>query len=384
MSDILQHKHIVFGFEHYNPLGIVRSLGEYGIKPICIIVRGECSITSKSKYIGQLHLVESVEEGLEVLCEQYGDCENKPFVYTSDDQVTNLLDSKYQELKDKFFFNNAGNNNRIAEFQNKHRILEIAEQYGIPVLKTHVVDRGVIPDNLEYPIITKAIISTLDDWKKDMIICKNEQELKAAYEIIRSEKVLLQKYIEKKNELCLDGVSYNKGQNVAITIASTYNYVLPDNYSPYMTVDSFDNSELETKLQQMLREIAFEGIFSIEFLVDQDESLYFLEVNFRNSTWSYASTVAKMNLPVLWANGMINPNSTIVKTEIESPFCAMVEFDDFRNRVKGKQINALCWLGDFIKAKCKFYCASNDFYPVLDVVLNKIVRVKNKLFGHKK
>ena len=28
--------YIIFGFEHYNPLGIARSLGESGIKPIVI------------------------------------------------------------------------------------------------------------------------------------------------------------------------------------------------------------------------------------------------------------------------------------------------------------------------------------------------------------
>ena len=31
--------YIIFGFEHYNPLGIARSLGESGIKPIGIIIK---------------------------------------------------------------------------------------------------------------------------------------------------------------------------------------------------------------------------------------------------------------------------------------------------------------------------------------------------------
>ncbi len=43
--------YIVFGFEHYNPLGIVRSLGENGINSIGIIIRNERKITSKSKYL---------------------------------------------------------------------------------------------------------------------------------------------------------------------------------------------------------------------------------------------------------------------------------------------------------------------------------------------
>lgn len=48
----------------------------------------------------------------------------------------------------------------------KDTILQLAERHGIPVLKNIVVERGVIPEGLEYPIITKAAISTIGDWKK--------------------------------------------------------------------------------------------------------------------------------------------------------------------------------------------------------------------------
>ena len=32
-----EHKFIIFGFEHYNTLGVIRSLGEKGISPIVIL-----------------------------------------------------------------------------------------------------------------------------------------------------------------------------------------------------------------------------------------------------------------------------------------------------------------------------------------------------------
>lgn len=378
---VKEHLHIVFGFEHYNPLGIVRSLGENGIQPICIIIRDPRPITSKSKYVGKIHMVDSIDEGYQILVSLYGKEKKKPFVYASDDQVTNLMDSKYEELKDKFFFYNAGASGRIAEFQNKDNILQLASRHGISYLKTYAVNRGEIPEGLEYPIITKAIISTFDNWKEDMIICHNEQELRDAYKVIKSDRVLLQKYIVKKNELCMEGYSVNRGRNVVITIASSYNYQLEDCYSPYMTVTSLENQNLRERLESMIAEVGFEGIFEIEFLVDQDDSLYFLEINFRNSTWSYASTIAGMNLPLNWAIGMINPEETKnVLKKIEKPFTAMVEFDDFRRRVKGKKISFVNWYADFKKAKCKYYCASNDYKPVLAVVWAKFNRMikKNK------
>lgn len=365
--------YIVFGFEHYNPLGIVRSLGEYGIKPVGIIIKGKRKITSSSKYFTKVHLVDSIENGYKLLLDQYADRNSKSFIYTSDDQITNFLDARYDELNDLFFFYNAGKANRIAEYQNKDNILQLAFKHGLNVLKTHAVNKGEIPDGLEYPVITKAIISTLDNWKGDMIICRNEQELKDAYKVIRSDRVLLQKYIEKKNELCMEGVSVNHGNNTIITIASTYNYQLEDCYSPYMTVRSLHDNALRNKLESMIAEVGFEGIFEIEFLIDQDDTLYFLEINFRNSTWSYASTVAGMPMPVIWAKGMVNPEGICeAYKEIAKPFTAMVEFDDYRRRVKTGEISRITWIKDFLHSKCKYYCASGDYKPVLAVILAKL------------
>lgn len=140
------------------------------------------------------------------------------------------------------------------------RILQLAEKHGIPVLKNVVVDKGEIPEGLEYPLITKAAISTIGAWKKDVFICNNQEELEEAYKHIRSSRVMLQKYIHKKNELALEAVSANKGTNFCVTIASTYNYILPDTYSPYMTVTNFKDEDLKSKLEAMIREIGFEGI----------------------------------------------------------------------------------------------------------------------------
>ena len=37
--------------EHYNPLGIVRTLGEAGIKPIVVAVKGDLKFVGQSKYV---------------------------------------------------------------------------------------------------------------------------------------------------------------------------------------------------------------------------------------------------------------------------------------------------------------------------------------------
>lgn len=373
IKEVLQHSHIVFGFEHYNPLGIVRSLGEYGISPIAIVVRNKRPITSKSKYIKTLHLVDSIEEGYELLIKNYGKSALRPFVYASDDQVTNYMDNHYDDIKDTFYFYNAGKQGRIGEYQDKGNILQCAMHNGLNVLETKVVSKGEIPKGLEFPVITKAIVSTIDNWKDDAFICHNEKELINAYKQIKSEKVLIQKYLNKKNELCLDGYCVNKGMGTAITISSTYNYILSEGYSHYMTITDFDNQKLKDKLEKMFYEIGFEGIFSVEFLVSQTNELFFLEINFRNSTWSYASTCKDMPIPIMWAIDMKRRMVSVENLKIiGKPFMAMVEFDDFRNRVKTKQISFFKWIRDFKRCGCTYYFNRHDIKPFLSVITAKI------------
>ena len=57
------HLCIVFALEHYNPLNMIRALGENGINPVYISVKRRYEVATKSKYISELHRVDSVEEG---------------------------------------------------------------------------------------------------------------------------------------------------------------------------------------------------------------------------------------------------------------------------------------------------------------------------------
>lgn len=360
------HTFIVFALDHYNPLGVIRSLGENGISPVFIAVKHKFDIGIKSKYLSKYFSVNSVEEGYEILMKKYGGAakDNLPFLITCDDRTTGFLDQRFDELQGRFLFFQAGKRGRIEEYMNKKKILGLAKRHGLHVLESYTVSRGEIPGGLQYPVITKSISPNIGGWKSDVYICRTEDELKKAYENIKAETVLLQKYIEKKNELCLDGYCINRGKDMFFGIASTYNYQIPGYYSPYMTVSSFQNQEIEKALRAMMKEIGFEGIFSIEFLIDQNDLYYFLEINFRNSTWSYASTRAGMPLPVLWAEstlkGSVGKHSH--KT-ISEGFTAMVEPVDYAKRVESGKIDCAQWIIDFKEADCGFYYAKDDPGP---------------------
>ena len=59
---------------------------------------------------------------------------------------------------------------KVSKFLNKRTIGELAIKHGLNFLESTAVKKGEIPENLEYPVITKAIDSTVGGWKNDMYI----------------------------------------------------------------------------------------------------------------------------------------------------------------------------------------------------------------------
>lgn len=364
-DELKKHIFIVIGEEHYTPLGVIRSLGENGIKPIFIVLKQNMKIASLSKYIDELYEVDSYLEAIALLKDKFNTKEDeKPFVIPCDDRIASLIDQEYNELRGLFIFPNGGCPGQITNYMNKWTLCELAIKHGLNVAKSWTVNRGEIPEDIVYPIITKPIES-YPDWKSDYYICKDNTQLNEAFSKIKKDKIILQQYISKVNELCIDGVVINHGKELFVSIASTYTYILPNYYSMEMIVKNFDDENLYTVFQKMFTEIGFEGIFSAEFMIDSDGKLWFLEINFRDSTWSWASTKLGMNLPILWANGMITGTFPEDKEkEIPSEYIALAEVQDFIYRVKiNHMISIPKWITRVFRANCLFYYDKKDIRP---------------------
>ena len=114
-------EYIVFvSKEHYNPLGIVRTLGEAGIKPVVVIVEGDLKFVGQSKYVKERYYVQSPEEGLDLIKEKFAHEGEKSFILTGDDVTVSTLDRHYDDLKNYFYFYNAGESGRIVHYMNKN------------------------------------------------------------------------------------------------------------------------------------------------------------------------------------------------------------------------------------------------------------------------
>lgn len=362
---IQEHLVIVFALEHYNPLGLIRSLGENGINPIYFSIKRRQEIATYSKYISKLYRADSVEEGYQLLIREYGhfDYNHRPIILFSDDKSIGYFDLHYDEIRDKFICYNAGKQGRINDFMNKKNILNLAKKFGFNILDSYSVNKGEIPEGLEYPIITKDISPNSGSWKSDVFICHNEDELREAYKTITSPKVLIQRFVNKKNEYALEGFCINHGEEMMIVTSLTWKYLIDGYYSPYHDVMPFTNKDMEKRLKKMFKEIGFEGIFEVEFLIDQDGTYYFLEINFRASAWNHTGSIAGMPLSYLWVKSTLDKHiDKAAKKEFE-PFTDMSEVIDFGKRVDSGKISLAQWLLEFKQAKSTYFYDEYDPEP---------------------
>lgn len=372
------HKFISFVEDHYNPLDVIRSLGEEGINPIVILIGEHPCMINHCKYVGKLHLVKTREEGYEILVSQYGNEPEKPFVFCSDDKSISFLDQRYDELKDKFIFYHAGEQGRITWLQNKDNITSLGAEAGLYCPKKEIVDTGVLPKTLKYPIITKVLASTMGAWKDDVHICQNEQELLDAYKVIKSPKLCLQEYINKKGEFCIEGFSINDGKDVFLPYVADYIRYYNNSYGHFMNMIPFKDDEFRAKIVKLFQLTRYNGIFEIEFMRGPNDEVYFLEINFRASTWNYAPTVGGGNLPYFWAKGMLTGKIAYDEMNLRNtPFKAMVEPADFIRNVK--KVGLIQWIKDLRSSECKYYYNGKDPKPFYFYILNHLFKGKGRV-----
>ena len=209
--------------------------------------------------------------------------------------------------------------------------------------------------------------STSGAWKDDVFICGSEKELIEAYEKIKGERILLQEFIERNGEFNIDGVSVNHGKSVFLSMVTEYINLIPGRFSKYMRVKNADDIELNGKLKKIIGKIGYEGIFDGEFMIGKDGEIYFLEVNFRPNAFNFASTCAGMNDPYIWAKGMLEGIIDEKKNykRIPKNFRAMVENNDFKDRVLTGDISIFKWIFEFANSNCHYYYNLKDMRPFI-------------------
>lgn len=372
--NIQDHKFILLASYTGNTLGQIRSLGEKGIKPIAVLVHKNTFRIDKSKYIGKLYNVKSIDEGLDLIIEKYGNESNKPFLFTDRDDVMGLIDRRYNELIDKFYIWNAGEQGRLNIYLNKSEQIKLAEECGFRVPKTEMVNLGEMSHTLQYPIFTKAVDSLNEWWKGCASICNNEEELKTFCQKLEVNNLILQEYIDKEDETPIEGISINGGEKIVL-FGLTHNYrMTADSFGTFRHIEPFNDKETETYIQKFIQRINYTGAFEIELIIDKQGKAYFLEANYRIAQQNYGYTAFGANIPYIYALSLLR--GKIAEEEIhytcKRPFRMMYEFEDFRLSVLKKKISLWQWIKDIKHTDVFLFFNKKDKAPFYYTILGKI------------
>ena len=295
----------------------------------------------------------------------------KYVISTDSDLFVSIMDQHYDLLKDRFIFFNAGEQGRLTKYMIKSAQCELVEQENLGIPKSELVTRGMLPRSLKYPVFTKTDNCFVRGWKEDYIICKTEQDLISAYKSIRSDKLLLQEFIHKKNEVCLEGISINQGEELFLPVQMDYLRISDGKYGTWMTNYAYQlGNEMKSKIQQILKTIHYSGIFELEFLEDLNGNLLFLEFNFRQTQLNHSMTDMGLNFCKIYAESMLNDCLCVEGVEnLKTPLVVMNERRDFQAGYKRTTIkNLMSWISDIRKTDSFYIFDKKDKKPFFDFI----------------
>lgn len=352
-----------------------------GIYPDAIVIGESCHLLSSCRYIKGITLVPSHQDAFDKLLELYGNKKNKVFVLTGEDKMTECLNKNRKQLQNFYFFSMSEAVDPLFYFQ-KNNQNALAQESGFLIPKSFLWKRDCHWENLDqdlFPVITKAPNSLEEHWKDSTAICKSNEELNAFLRTYPGNALLIQQYIRKTNELALQGISTGGGNTVDFTVCTTYKYLLEGDYSHYTVASACTNQELNEKVQKIIKDMGFSGIFEAEFLVDEQDRLWFLEINPRCTALLYLSNNASMPPAVIWALRTMGLPYPFEQCNCQLPISGISEFDDLRVRVLSGRISFSSWIRDLKACQCFCYYDPDDRQPFFSELL---AMIKRKLKRH--
>lgn len=294
------NKVIVIGGDHHNTLGVIRGLGERGIKTELILVTpSERTFVDASKYIEKKWKVDDNEKAVELLLSEFKDEDEKPVVICCSDTSSGAIDDNRDKLSPYFYLPGAGQQGRISSLMSKKSMAELAVEVGLDIPQTKYIkdpEREISQINL--PCIIKPLESRKGS-KTEIAICKTKEDLKryAASHDIRKDQI--QDFIDKDLEYQLIGCSTKR--EIIIPGVSKILRPCKGSNTSFLYYTPLEEGFCEIdKCREFVRRTGYHGLFSLEFLRDKNGKDFFMEINFRNDGNAICVTAAGMSLPYIW------------------------------------------------------------------------------------
>lgn len=356
----------VLGGDHYNTYGIVRSLGEKGIKTIVAIIGAteKDSFVLRSKYIVEKGAFIKADDSISFLLSKASHS-SKNIVICCSDAAEELVLSHYEELKDLFILPVCSSIEDQKAYMSKSVITKLAEDKGIEVPRTWKAFNRQIPNDIIFPCITKPETSTSGS-KSDIVKCCNRNELESViYDEHRCANYTIQQFIDYEKEISILGAVLHDGTVVFSGCIDKIRTCMIGTSSFARMVDNNIIGDNKSKLEELIKRTSYRGLFSAEYLL-KDARLYFLEINFRNDGNTYVATASGQNLPYIYVQSCLT-NKVLFKsnTELKFPTYFMLDIEDFFAFVFHRKGNVFEWSKNLKQADCCLVYNSLDTKPFL-------------------
>lgn len=358
---------VVIGGDHHNTLGVIRSLGEKGLRPDALIISKDGdSFVAKSKYIKATHIINDATSITPYLIEHYSDRKEKTVIICCNDASSSEIDLHLEELNSFFVLPGSKEQGRITYLMNKQRMSILAEECGMITPKTIYPNHYPLKESeLCFPCIIKPLVSK-NGTKQDIRICDEIDEVNEAVKHLGVTNTQIQHFIDKDFEYQLIGCS--TGDDVIIPGVSRILRPCKGSNTSFLyytpLTDGFCDLE---KCRNFVQKTGYKGLFSLEFLRDKKGKDYFMEINFRNDGNTICVTAAGVNLPYIWYLSCTGGDYKQEASKIITPKYVMPDSAEIRLLVT-KQISIFQYFGDLCKTNKFMEFDRKDIKPFWKMV----------------
>ncbi len=350
---------IVIGTNHHNTLSVVRSLGCRDVQVQLLLYGATESFIATSRYIVSTHYFDKAADVVEYLKIQHH--KGKQVVFGCSDKISHLMNQNYEELSRAYDFFNAGENGRVTHYMDKAVQTKLAESVGIPVPQTinyNIRKSEQIPTP-EFPCIIKPLESIHGG--KHISICYNKEDLQTSLkEYNPDDKLLIQTFLQKEEEIVLVGLSLPDGVHIPAYIFKHRETKGGTTFSTVYPIKQFDKNIVELT-KKLVKQIGYQGLFGVE-LLKANNTYYFIEINLRNDATCYSVAKAGINLPYAYYLANTGGNYSEILTKPINVINSIVEFPDFVFVLK-RQLSIKQWRRELKSCECRYYKDKDDIKP---------------------
>lgn len=298
-----EHKVLVIGGDHHNTLGVVESLAYKGIYPyVIIITHRKDGYVLHSKNIKEGWCCADESQVMNCIISNFIEKQHKVVAIATNDQAAVILDKNYKIIHNCVIIPTTKPMGELSGWMNKEKMASHAAEVGLNVPQSWLLTNSHLPDNISYPVITKAI-SSVEGTKENIHIFHHREELQDFLKSSnRCASIQAQKYIDKAYEFQFLGCSINSGEEIIIpgrTHIDRPNGLDNTFFLKFHGCETELQSVLE-KTKQFIKKTGYTGPFSVEFLMSKKGEVYFTEMNFRNDGNAICVTASGTNIPYIY------------------------------------------------------------------------------------